>query len=99
VSLRILFRPEAAADVAEAWSWYEARERGLGDEFVRCLDAVLGRAARNAEEYPVVHRDVRRGVIRRFPYAVFYAERGPHLVVFAVFHAKRDPTSWRSRVD
>lgn len=39
---RLLFiRPEAEAEMAEAFDWYEARVPGLGSDFLSCLDVVF----------------------------------------------------------
>lgn len=41
MSLPVIFREEAEADMAEAALWYEKRCLGLGAEFVRSVDACL----------------------------------------------------------
>ena len=38
---KVIFTPEAADDVAEAYAWYEEREPGLGEDFLRCVEACL----------------------------------------------------------
>lgn len=69
------FEPEAAEELERAQEWYEERVPGLGGEFVRAVKAVVAQAAREPEFYPVVHRDIRRGTVRRFPYGVLYGIR------------------------
>ena len=44
-----------------------------------------------------VHRHVRRALIRRFPYGIYYAVDEELIEVIAVFHAKRDPKRWQDR--
>jgi plasmid stabilization system protein ParE len=46
---------------------------------------------RTPEMHAVVHEHYRRGLVRRFPYAVFYEYVGDRVTVFAVFHTARDP--------
>jgi plasmid stabilization system protein ParE len=94
-ALRI--RSEAELDIQDAYQYYEERESGLGSEFVRAVDACLSKVARNPSAYPLVHRQIRRGLIRRFPYGIFYVIEGSTVVVLACFHAKRDPKAWRDR--
>jgi toxin ParE1/3/4 len=92
-----IFRPAAAADVEDAWQWYEARREGLGDEFLDVIQATLESITAHPESAPVVHRDVRRQLLRRFPFGPFYRIVEEQVVVVACFHAKRSPRLWRSR--
>ena len=96
--MTLVFRSEASAEVQEAYDWYEAQRKGLGTEFRDELQETLDRILVNPNQYPAVHRNVRRALMRRFPYGVFYVVEAQRTVVLAVFHARRDPTGWRSRV-
>jgi len=97
VTLRI--RPEAEADIAAAYTYYEEASEGLGAEFLRAVEATLAIIERTPQLYAVVHREVRRALLRRFPYAIFYVVDGDTVVVLACFHARRDPAQWQRRVD
>lgn len=90
-------RAAAAADVEEAWQWYEARREGLGDEFLQVVGAAIESIHAHPESAPLVHRDIRRQLLRRFPYGLFYRLIEGRVVVVACFHAKRHPRAWRSR--
>jgi plasmid stabilization system protein ParE len=46
VSLPVITRDEAEADIAEAAIWYERRSAGLGAEFIRSLDACFALISR-----------------------------------------------------
>ena len=98
MSLELIIRPEAEADIADAFDWYEARVRGLGSEFLLVLDAVFNLIIRNHLIYPIIHRNVRRALTRRFPYAVFFVVEENRIVVLSVFHVKRSPRVWMGRV-
>ena len=98
MSRRLVIRPEAEADLTDAFDWYEERVQGLGSEFLLCVDAVFSAIARNPQQYPRVHRAVRRALTRRFPYEVLFVEDKARVVVLAVFHAKRNPERWRERI-
>ena len=97
MTARVIFRPAAEADLQEAYDWYEQREPGLGVEFIRCVDRCLQSIRRHPELYPEVHKNVRQGLVRRFPYSVFYFVGGDTIIVTSVFHAKRDPRIWQRR--
>ncbi len=88
---------EAKQDVREAKEWYAERKPGLDLEFRDELDRTIGRIQAFAESYAIVHKDVRRASLRRFPYAVFYHRRESGWFVLAVVHHARHPRSWQRR--
>ena len=94
----VLIRPAAAADIEDAFLWYEGQRSGLGLEFRAELKATLDRLAANPSLYQVVHRATRRALLRRFPYGVFYRVYPEAIVVVAVMHGRRAPTRWRTRI-
>jgi toxin ParE1/3/4 len=94
---RLLIRPEARAEVAEAAAWYEARERGLGRDFLRAFRAATDLLRRNPLHYQIVFAEMRRVLLRRFPYGVFYEIHGPGVVVLGCMHEARDPEEWQKR--
>jgi hypothetical protein len=68
MSLPIVFEPEVEAGVDEAYRWYERQRHGLGEDFLAAVRATLGRIQLNPELQAVVYREVRRALVRRFPY-------------------------------
>ena len=97
MSLRVVFRRAAKEELEEAAAWYEDRRRGLGEEFLNEIGEAIERAATYPERHPVVFGDVRRTVLRRFPFAVYFRPRDQTLVVLAIFHGRRNPLVWKRR--
>ncbi len=93
----VIFRPAAAVELREAYEWYEQRDVGLGMEFMRCVESCLETTKRHPAIYPVVYQNVRQGLVRRFPYSVFYLVAKEEIVVLSIFHAKRNPRIWQRR--
>ena len=98
MSLPVVFRPAASADAEEAFHWYEARRPGLGLELLAEIDRVVKTIAESPDRFPLIHREARRALLSRFPYAIFYRVIEERIVVVACFHAKRNPSVWKSRV-
>lgn len=82
---------EAERDMRAAREWYERAIEGLGDEFLAEVESVLDRIAEAPGQFPVVHRDLRRALLRRFPHAVFFQSDAAEIVVLAVLHQARAP--------
>ena len=95
---QVIVRPAAAADIEEAYQWYESQGPGLGEGFLAALRLLRDRVLEDPEAFPVLHRDTRRAFIpRRYPYGVFYRIYGDTIVIVACMHAKRDPRRWQRR--
>jgi plasmid stabilization system protein ParE len=97
VTLRLTLAAEA--DVKGVFTWYSDRGHDLGDQFRLALDQCLEAIERNPLAYAVAHRDIRRALLRRFPYCVFYIVSDQDIVVLACVHGHRDPEIWQSRRD
>ena len=94
----IRFTPEADAELAEAREWYSHQRQDLDLEFMQCIDNALSRIVDNPHLFPIVYRNLRRAVVRRFPFAVFYEITANEVQVVSVFHSRRDPEVWKSRI-
>ena len=81
-----IFRPAAAADVEDAYRWYEDQRAGLGDEFLAAVSTVIESLVTYPERFPVVYRQTRRVNLRRFPYSLFYRIIDDQVIVVACMH-------------
>jgi plasmid stabilization system protein ParE len=93
----LVFRLEVREELDNAYRWYESQQPGLGDDFLDSIDKLLNQICQKPELYAVIHRDIRRSVLQRFPYAVYYRIISSRVVVTAVFHSRRNPKSWQKR--
>jgi plasmid stabilization system protein ParE len=97
MTLAVRLRPEAELDVRDAASWYEAQLPGLGHQFLDELTTTLSSAADSPLMYPAVHRRIRRALVHRFPFGVYYVVEDSFIVILAVMHGSRHPRRWKSR--
>ena len=95
--MTIRFRSEAASDVWLAREWYDAQRPGLGDEFVQALERVIDLIANLPEAFPEIAVGVRRALLARFPYAIYYRLDSVIIDVIACLHTRRSPSHWRIR--
>ena len=97
--MTFLFRTEAAADVLSAWEWYEGQQKGLGAEFLNAVEEALSLVADFDESFPIVRADVRRALLRSFPYSLYYRQRDRSTIeVVACLHTRRSPTTLPNRL-
>jgi toxin ParE1/3/4 len=98
VSLPVVLRAEAEAEFDEAFDFYDARRVGLGSTFASAIQAVFRSIAVNPLIHGVVLADIRKAVVRRFPFCIYYRPHTDRIEVLAVFHTSRDPKIWQGRV-
>ena len=97
MTLRVVFLRAARAEFYAAALWYDARQAGLGMQFVSEINRVIDLASSHPQRFPTKHLEIRCAQARRFPYSVFFHPGATRVVVLAVFHAKRDPAIWQAR--
>ena len=95
---RLLFTSEAYEDIKCAYDWYESQRQGLGEDFLMLLEASCVEITGAPMQLRELYRSVRRKLMWRFPYGIFYRLKDSTVVVLAVLHTKRDPKSWKKRI-
>lgn len=95
--MELIVRPAAAADVDEAFLWYEGQRPGLGNEFLEAAQAVITAISERPHLYAVIHRNTRRALVRRFPYSIYYRIYDDVVVIVACMHGRRSPRRWQVR--
>jgi plasmid stabilization system protein ParE len=98
MSLPVLLRPLANADVQQIHAELEAQAAGLGDKFLDRLQETLDHIEAMPEMYAEVWGPVRAVRLRKFRHVVYYVVLADRVEVIAVMHGSRDPSAWQSRV-
>lgn len=93
---KLRFLPEVEDDAWDGYTWYEDKAAGLGEDFLRTFYACADDIVSSPFLWRKVHRDFRRHLLRRFPYAIYYRAEGDQIVVYGVFHCARDPKAIRA---
>jgi len=91
------FRPEVYEDVKTAYDWYESQRLGLGEDFLLTLEESFAKIIRDPQIYQDIYKSIRRKLVRRFPYGIFFIVEENRVIVLAVLHTKREPNSWQKR--
>lgn len=94
---RLVAEPAADLDVEAAFAWYQNERAGLGSEFLDELRVAYGRIGDGPLKYRELRSGIRRTLLRRFPYAVYFSVEAELVVVLAVLHVHRDPAAWQVR--
>lgn len=95
--MAIRIAPSAHNDLRNASRWYEDQKPDLGGAFLEEVDEVLTGVGQTPLQFPEVEPSVRRALLRRFPFAVYFLVEADVVEIIAVLHMRRDPETWRMR--
>ena len=94
MSVKVEWRDRAIHEAQEAHDWYEARSKGTGERFIAELDEHINFVQGRPNGYPKWRAQYRKVTMIIFPYKVIYRVEGDRVIIFSVFHNKRDPKHW-----
>lgn len=89
--MRLQYTDRAKDDLEMAFEWYERQRRGLGFEFLDCIELSVKNIIRFPEIYQISYSNFHRCVIRRFPFSIFYTIESNEIIVHSVFDNRQDP--------
>ena len=91
--MMIEYHPSVAAELEEIRDYYEGKSEGLGMAFVDELEQQLLRVAAMPGRWMIVRGNLRRSLMKRFPYVIFFREiNGGGIRVTVVKHEKKHPS-------
>jgi plasmid stabilization system protein ParE len=98
---RLFIWPEAEQDFAAASQWYESKTAGLGLDFAREIDIALQKVILKPDLFPILDKtlEVRRVLVSRFPYKIFFVVRPEQIEVCAILHSSRDDSIIKGRLE
>jgi toxin ParE1/3/4 len=100
MTLPIKLLDEAELEAVDAIDWYESRELGLGTALREALEAAMSSVQDHPLAFPVVFgSNIRRAQVNRFHYSIFFTIQTDRILVYSIFHNRRNPIVWQGRVD
>jgi toxin ParE1/3/4 len=94
----LIISNDAESDLDEAYNWYELQRKGLGSDFLLRIEEALSILQQFPQSNQCIYFEVRRQLVRRFPYGIFYTYENEIINVIAVFHSRRDSKTWKKRL-
>lgn len=95
--MKVIFHPEADAEVTAAAVYYEGQQENLGKRFLSSIEDGLARIRINPRLYPLIDEDVRRCLTRTFPFGILFRDGGDSIEIIAVMQLRRKPGYWKER--
>jgi len=92
------FHPEAEVELNLSIDYYESIEPGLGYDFAIEVYDTIQRVWEFPKAWTILDGEVRRSLVKRFPYGVLYSEDAGDILILAVMNLHRAPDYWKHRV-
>jgi plasmid stabilization system protein ParE len=96
---RLLVRARARAEIRDVFDWYLSRSPDAATRFIEAIDAAITEIADAPERFPVIHGKLRRRLLSRFPYAIYYKIFPTVVSVVGIIHGHRHPDAWLRRAE
>jgi plasmid stabilization system protein ParE len=96
--MKYSFHPEALEEYLDAVAYYADIRSQLAESFIKAVETGVENILASPESWQVVGEDVRRHIIRRFPYGIYYSIEDDRIFIYAVMHLSRHPDYWKNRI-
>ncbi len=91
------FHPDARREFTEAIQYYFEKDPQLADDFISAIDDGLHTIRTNPQIWRVLRQIIRRYLVRRFPFGIYYTYEDNFVTVWAIYHLSRKPDDWADR--
>ena len=88
---KLILLPQVEYEIQQAYDWYEEKCNGLGDDFILSIDEEIEIISTTPSIYQKVYKNVRRAIIHRFPYCIFFIQENEIIQILSIFHANKNP--------
>jgi len=87
----------AKLDLFQAKNWYNFQRKNLGNEFLFEIEKLQAQILTNPEQFPKSRNEIRKAVLKRFPFCLYFVLKSDTIKIIAVFHNSRNPIIWKER--
>lgn len=94
----IEYHPAVESELQAIRRYYEDRSPRLGQQFIDEFEKFVLRIAENPQRWMAVDSDIRRALMRKFPYVIYFRQIGPDRIrINVIKHQRRHPSLGRDR--
>jgi hypothetical protein len=95
---RIVITSIAENDILIGKNWYNSQHNKLGDEFISEIENKIQVIQSNPYLCSIIKKDIRKALVKRFPFGIYYFVNSDVINIFAVIHFSRNPKTWKHRL-
>lgn len=91
---RIKLSNEAEVDFDKSYEFYYEESPKVADAYFKSINLAFDYIKQNPTSFPMVHKDIRKYVVQKFPFVIYYRLLESTVQVIAIFHTSRRPEIW-----
>jgi len=94
----IILKDTAKSEIDESFLYYEIQLQNLGNQFAQSVSESFDKIQSNPFSFPVVYRDIRRSIVKRFPFVIYFSIdiSTNEITIISVFHTSRNSANWQN---
>jgi plasmid stabilization system protein ParE len=96
--MKYILHPEALEEYSESATYYAETSPELAYAFIEEVEKGIAKILSHPEAWQAVEEDVRRHLIKRFPFGIYYTIETDYISIIAIMHMSRKPDYWKSRL-
>ncbi|MCK4766415.1 MAG: type II toxin-antitoxin system RelE/ParE family toxin [Candidatus Aminicenantes bacterium] len=96
--MRYIFHPEALREYEETALYYGEVSAALAEAFIKSMEKGIEQILDFPGAWQLVEEDVRRHLLHRFPFGIYYTIEEDYIMIVAVTHMSRNPGYWKNRL-
>ncbi|MBE2228859.1 MAG: type II toxin-antitoxin system RelE/ParE family toxin [Ignavibacteria bacterium] len=98
MNYKVQVKDSAELDMLDAYYWYESEKNGLGKNFLSEIESNFLLLEANPLLYQVIYKNVRRSLLHKFPFGIYFIVDKEIINIISVAHLSRNPKEWRKRI-
>lgn len=96
---KIELSDEAEKDFDKSYQYYANENEKVADNFFQQVDKSLNKISESPDTFQKAYKNVRKYVMKKFPFIIYYQTTQLVVRVIAIFHTSRNPEIWKERVE
>jgi plasmid stabilization system protein ParE len=96
--MKFRFHQAALEEYEESALYYVAISPLVARRFVDEIEAAIRQMRQHPKACAVIEDDIRRRLVKRFPFGIYYCLEEDHILIVAVMHLSRIPGYWKDRI-
>lgn len=88
---------DAEADLDKSYEFYFRESQKVADAFFRRINLSFEKIKQNPYSFPNAYKNVRKFVVKKFPFVIYYQVIDSVIRIIAIFHTSRNPEIWNER--